>query len=374
MGNAAFWLQSVRSQLIGVTWSDLCERVCARFTKDRQHAMIRQWLRVKQTASVAEYVEKFDAIMHQLNAYESTAPPDYFVTKFIDGLKDEVRSVVLVQRPQDLDTACSVALLQEEALEGLRTGNFKKSDQLSNYIKSSTRSTVMPTTPTSTQQRVTFTSPEPTRPKEDRVSALKAYRKSKGLCFICGERWGRDHKCANSVQLNVVQELMEALHTDSEVSSDPATTPEEEEEVNLLAISQQALNGTESRKSIRLKGWIQGTELLMLVDSGSTNSFIDEQIGNKLNGVEVLQKPLRVQIVDGGQLECTKVIPGCTWWMQGHSFKNDFTLIPLGNYDIILGMDWLTQHSPMQIDWNKKWVEFQYNQQLIRLMGINSKP
>lgn len=126
MGNAAFWLQSVRNQLIGVRWSDLCERVCARFTKDRQHAMIWQWLRVKQIASVAEYVEKFDAIMHQLNAYESTAPPDYFVTKFIDGLKDEVRSVVLVQRPQDLDTACSVALLQEEALEGLRTGNFKK--------------------------------------------------------------------------------------------------------------------------------------------------------------------------------------------------------------------------------------------------------
>lgn len=50
----------------------------------------------------------------------------------------------------------------------------------------------------------------------------------------------------------------------------------EEEEVKLMAISQQALNGTESNRSIRLRGWIQGFELLMLVDSGSTHSFIDE--------------------------------------------------------------------------------------------------
>lgn len=90
----------------------------------------------------------------------------------------------------------------------------------------------------------------------------------------------------------------------------------------------------------------------MLVDSGSTHSFIDEQIGRKLSRVEILKQPLKVQIADGGQIVCNPVIPGCTWWMQGHSFRNDFTLITLGNYDIILGMDCLVQHSPMQIDWS----------------------
>lgn len=49
-GNAAFWLQSVRNQLIGVTWYDFCERVCARFTRDRQQTLIRQWIHAKQTA------------------------------------------------------------------------------------------------------------------------------------------------------------------------------------------------------------------------------------------------------------------------------------------------------------------------------------
>lgn len=62
---------------------------------------------------------------------------------------------------------------------------------------------------------------------------------------------------------------MEAMNIDNEASPEVETPVEEE--VSLLAISQQALNGTESSKSIRLRGWIQGTELLMLVDSGSTH-------------------------------------------------------------------------------------------------------
>lgn len=54
VGNAAFWLQSVINQLIGVTWFDLCERVCARFTRDRHEALIRQWVHIRQTRSVFE--------------------------------------------------------------------------------------------------------------------------------------------------------------------------------------------------------------------------------------------------------------------------------------------------------------------------------
>lgn len=318
-------------------------------------------------------MELFDSIMHQLNAYESTAPILYFVTKFVDGLKDEVRSGVIMQRPQDLDTACTLALLQEEALEGVKTAGSKKMEVGVNYIKQPPR--IMNPMVGSTPQRNSGMgteerrSAEVSKPREDRFSALKSYRKAKGLCFTCGERWGRDHKCATTVQLHVVQELLETLsiETDEQPESEAVSA---EEEVKLMAISQQALNGTESSKSIRLRGWIQGTELLMLVDSGSSHSFIDEEVGRKLTGVEPLQQPLKVQVADGGQISCSGILPECHWWMQGHCFKSNFRLLALGGYDIILGMDWLQQHSPMKIDWNQKWLEFNYNQQLIRLMGV----
>ena len=91
-----------------------------------------------------------------------------------------------------------------------------------------------------------------------------------------------------------------------------------------------------------------------------------------MSRVKLLTKPLKVQIADGGELVCSQVIPNCSWWTQGHNFSNDFKLIPLGGYDIILGMDWLEQYSPMKIDWVNKWVEFQYQNQWLRVLGISS--
>jgi hypothetical protein len=35
--------------------------------------------------------------------------------RFVDGLKDDIKAVVLVQRLVELDTGCVLALLQEEA-------------------------------------------------------------------------------------------------------------------------------------------------------------------------------------------------------------------------------------------------------------------
>jgi hypothetical protein len=35
-------------------------------------------------------------------------------TRFIDGLKDELKIAVIMQRLSDLDTTCSLALLQED--------------------------------------------------------------------------------------------------------------------------------------------------------------------------------------------------------------------------------------------------------------------
>ena len=78
----------------------------------------------------------------------------------------------------------------------------------------------------------------------------------------------------------------------------------------------------------------------------------------------------RVMIADGRVLSCSMEIPNCDWYVQGHSYKTTLKLLPLGNYDVILGMDWLELHSPMKIDWVQKWIEFPYCQQQVRIQGI----
>ena len=274
VGNAAFWLQSVRTQLGGISWPDLCEIVCNRFARDRKRELIRQWIHLNQTGTVSEYVEKFDNLMHQLMAYGNSDIPDYFVTKFIEGLRDDIRTVVMVQKPPDLDAACSVALLLEEALEGCKSLSYKKSDLIvgtrpQRPISSSNNRTLSITN--SEDRRGT----DAARARDDKLAALKAYRRSKGLCFTCGERWGKEHKCATTIQLHVVEELLEAMSVEAVFETDDENDTKE----TLMAISQQAMWGMESSKSIKLRGWIQGFELLMLIDSGSTHSFVDASIG-----------------------------------------------------------------------------------------------
>lgn len=45
-------------------------------------------------------------------------------------------------------------------------------------------------------------------------------------------------------------------------------------------------------------------------------------------------------------------------------------VLPLQCYDIILGMDWLEQHSPMVVDWKKKLLSFDYQGEKVVLQGI----
>jgi hypothetical protein len=58
---------------------------------------------------------------------------------------------------------------------------------------------------------------------EDKWTNLKAYRRSKGLCFVCGERWSKEHQCKAAIQLHVIQEMVDYLQSlDSSDEEEPA--------------------------------------------------------------------------------------------------------------------------------------------------------
>jgi hypothetical protein len=45
---------------------------------------------------VVEYVEQFSALVDQLSAYEANADHLYYTMKFVDGLQDDIKSVIMV--------------------------------------------------------------------------------------------------------------------------------------------------------------------------------------------------------------------------------------------------------------------------------------
>jgi hypothetical protein len=61
---------------------------------------------IKQLSLVQEYITQFTELIDQLPAYEPDADKFYYTVRFVDGLKYEIKSVILVQHLVDLDTAC----------------------------------------------------------------------------------------------------------------------------------------------------------------------------------------------------------------------------------------------------------------------------
>jgi hypothetical protein len=209
-GAAGIWLQSVRKKIASLDWISFTSLLCTRFGRDHHQLLIRQFYTIKQSSTVADYIERFDILMNHLVSYSDTTHPYYFLTRFIEGLRADIRSVVMVQRPMDLDTACSLALLQEEVAEGEAVSPPRQIEH--RYLRfpaKSVQSHMSAATPSPSSKSVDSRGMDSARSStnQDKITALRNYRRAKGLCFKCGEKWGHEHVCPSTVQMHIVEEL-----------------------------------------------------------------------------------------------------------------------------------------------------------------------
>uniref|UniRef100_A0ACD5VZ87 Uncharacterized protein n=1 Tax=Avena sativa TaxID=4498 RepID=A0ACD5VZ87_AVESA len=301
-GPAGIWLQSVQKKLIHLDWISFTSLLCTRFGHDRHQLLIRQFYSIKQTFTVSDYIERFDILMNHLVSYSDTTHHFFFLTRFIEGLRPDIRAVIMVQRPMDLDTACALALLQEEVAEG-EIGSPPRTPE-HKYIRLPSRayshfhhSNTTPMVNRSMDNRGQETAK---MPADERLTALRNFRRAKGLCFKCGERWGQQHTCPTTVQMHIMEELL-ALFSEEDITGDCSADPVAEEQEVMCSISIHALRGVSSETSgvIQLHAFIAGMEVLILVDSGSSASFINKMLADKLAGAQQLQKPCTVIVADG---------------------------------------------------------------------------
>ena len=97
-----------------------------RFGKDQHAFLIRQLFHIYQAGLVQEYIDKYTRLVEQLIAYGRNTDPLYYAMRFVDGLRADIRAVVHLQRPATLDTACMLALLQEELVDPGRRRDVRR--------------------------------------------------------------------------------------------------------------------------------------------------------------------------------------------------------------------------------------------------------
>jgi hypothetical protein len=122
---------------------------------------------------------------------------------------------------------------------------------------------------------------------------------------------------------------------------------------DLMVLSVNAVQGTDSCKTVRMVGNICGKEIIMLIDSSSSRTFISEALASRWRDWTALQSPMQVKVAHGQILHCTHEVQACPIWISGYAFKLSLKILPLQCYDVILDIDWLEQHSPMEVDWKR---------------------
>lgn len=128
-----------------------------------------------------EYQRRFEESAHGILLYNPAFDDTFLVTKFVGGLKEEIRSAILLHRPRDVDTASSLALIQEEELDSSKAKYSGRNNVVSSFRANQTVDKQKTNEGDKSKGKTVKDGPE------DKLATLKMYRRKNGLCYKCGE-------------------------------------------------------------------------------------------------------------------------------------------------------------------------------------------
>lgn len=269
-GDALVWYQEALDTAQFVSWETLVRVMLVRFGPSAYDDPLEALTRLKQVTTVATFKASFEALSNRVRGLTE----HHKLTFFLSGLKDEIRLPLRMFNPHNLTAAFGLARIQEENLNSAKkpmkfSGEKGQSNFSNTYIPYGNSGT-------GGTHNQKFSPPI----KKVFSTAWDEKRK-KGLCYHCDEKWNPNHIC-KSPKVYLLQGVEELVATE-EMEETAAVDADEVSELDLKQkgvmvepeISLNAITGTPSSKTMRLIGWIGSTQVVLLMDSGSTHSFLD---------------------------------------------------------------------------------------------------
>jgi hypothetical protein len=96
---------------------------------------------------------------------------------------------------------------------------------------------------------------------------------------------------------------------------------------------------------VEIEGKINNSQISVLIDPGATLSYITPEVveSNKLKKLKHAKSWL-VQLATGTKRKVVEFISDLEFSLDGQNIRTNLNILPLGTYDMIIGMDWLEQH------------------------------
>jgi hypothetical protein len=129
----------------------------------------------------------------------------------------------------------------------------------------------------------------------------------------------------------------------------------------LMQISAEALHGIPRQSTLSVLVHINGHQAVALLDSGSTNTFVDTEFASKAHLPITQTTAYIVLVAGGGELQSAGCVPNCKFKIQNTEFTYDCKVPPLKGYDMVLGANWLKFHGPNFTDWENRTISITVN-------------
>lgn len=229
----------------------------------------------------------------------------YFLSVFIGGLSDDIRPMGKMSKPKTLLQAWESAKLKEELVENSRKPKpfIKRSiDQILDQYKTNTyyqnpitynkstlpnqNSSYPPKLPNSESSQNWKTNPTTifkaaiTQPSTSTIQSstysnqqpTQSEKRSAKPYFRCGERYFPRHICKAKSVMAVQIEEIESVGNE-EAGQEEVTADQMEDGNDEMTLSFHAFKGNQGTNTIKLLTAYKNRQLVVLVDSCSTNSF-----------------------------------------------------------------------------------------------------
>lgn len=134
-------------------------------------------------------------------------------------------------------------------------------------------------------------------------------------------------------------------------------------------VSLSSVMGLTNPKTMRMVGTINGGKVIVMVDPGATHNFISAAAARQLQVPITNSKSFGVTLGTGEAVQGEGVSKGVRLDLQGVTIIEDFLILPLGNSDVILGIQWLEKLGTIASNWKTQTLKFQVGGEMVTLKG-----
>jgi hypothetical protein len=362
-------------------WEEFVVALKVQFSPSAYDDPIGAFTKLLQTSTIEVYQSEFEMLSNRISGLTE----EFRVHTFLSGLKEEIRITVTMLKPNCLSAAFGLTRLQEdEVLRRNRKVNSWSSNSNYQITKSSYSRLPAPTFYSKSAPTSNLATPSTNKPQNTyncnpnipvrRISLDQMQeRREEGLCYCCDERYQPGHRC-NRPKIFLLEGMGVDEEPREEENAEEVLPVEEldDDVVNgeLLGISLHALVGSPTPCTMRLMGKIGAQMVVVLIDTGSTHSFIDPNIAKKASMPIHSGEKLTIMVADRATFPCQGCCTSVSFCLQGHFFSTTLHLLTLGGCDAVLGIDWLRTLGPILWDFVALTMKFTVHKKEIQLQGL----